>query len=90
MKKLLLACAALGALCAPAWADAAAADKCAAGLDPEAKAIYAAAAPKFAATADPRALVADTTKGLVRSGAVAMGSARSAAQAAGACLMQLR
>lgn len=90
VKTLLLAGATLGTLAVPALADQAAADKCAAGLGDEAKAIYAAAAPQFASAADPKALVADTTKGLVRSGTVSMGSARSSAEAAGGCLMKLR
>ncbi|MFG1295257.1 hypothetical protein [Xanthobacter variabilis] len=90
MKKLLLACAALGALSAPALADQASADKCAAGLDANGQAIYAAAAPQAASTSDLRGLVTTVTKSLVGSGAVPMGSARGAAEAAGACLAKLR
>jgi membrane fusion protein, multidrug efflux system len=65
-----------------------AADACAAGLPPEAKAIYAAAAPEFAASADPRALVKAKVADLVKAGAVQRDSARSSAMAAGACLRQ--
>jgi len=93
VNKLLLACAALCAVAIsalPARADQAAADSCAAGLDADAKAIYAAAAPQAASTSDLRGLVTDTTKSLVGKGTVSRDVARGAAQAAGACLQKLR
>lgn len=90
MKKLLLACAALGAMSVPALADQAAADKCAAGLDANGQAIYGAAAPQAASTSDLRGLVTSVTKSLVGNGSVPMGAARGAAEAAGACLAKLR
>ncbi len=62
---------------------------CAASLPPEAKAIYAAAAPEFASSADPRALVKAKVVDLVKAGAVQRDSARSSAIAAGGCLGQL-
>ncbi|QRG08021.1 hypothetical protein EZH22_06645 [Xanthobacter dioxanivorans] len=90
MKQLSIAVLLVSTLAAPAFADQAAGDKCAAGLDGDAKTIYAAAAPGFVGASDPRSLVADTTKGLVMSGAISRGTARSAAEAAGACLTKLR
>lgn len=90
MKSLLCAAALTLACAAPALADKAAADQCAAGLGPDAKAVYAAAAPGFVGAADPRALVTEKTKALVQSGALSMSNARPAAEAAGACLTQLR
>lgn len=74
----------------PALADQAAGDTCAAGLGGEAKAIYAAAAPGFAGAPDARAYITDKTKGLVMSGQVSRGTARSAAEAAATCLNKLR
>ncbi|MDQ0503527.1 hypothetical protein [Xanthobacter agilis] len=90
MKKLLLACAAFGVMTVPALADQASADKCAAGLDANGQAIYAAAAPQAAAASDLRGLVTSVTKSLVSNGTVSMGDARGAAEAAGSCLMKLR
>lgn len=90
MKKLLLTAAALGALSVPALADQAAADKCAAGLDTNGQAIYVAVAPQVTPSTDLRELVTSVTKSLVSGGAVPMGAARGAAEAAGACLAKLR
>lgn len=90
MKRPVLALAILATCIAPAFADKATADKCAAGLDGDAKAIYAASAPSFAGTSDPKALITEKTKALVMAGNVSMGNARGAAEAAGGCLMQMR
>ncbi|MFG1477244.1 hypothetical protein V5F53_01105 [Xanthobacter sp. V4C-4] len=94
MKKLSLACAMLGtvavSISAPAWADKAAADACAAGLDANGQAIYAATAPQAGTTSDLRGLLTSTTKALVTNGTVPMGAARAAAEAAGSCLTKLR
>lgn len=90
MKSLTAAFVLSVAFTVPALADKAAADKCAANLGTDAKAVYAAAAPGFASAADPRALVTEKTKALVTSGAISMGNARPAAEAAGTCLTQLR
>jgi len=70
-------------------AGAGGAGACAAGLPPEAKAIYAAAAPEFASSADPRALVRAKVADLVKAGTVQRDSARSSAMAARDCLAQL-
>ncbi len=92
MKTFVYACATLGALvaAAPAFADQAAATKCASGLDANGQAIYAAAAPQAASTSDLRGLITSVTKSLVTGGTVPMGAARGAAEAAGACLAKLR
>lgn len=90
MKSLMTAAVLSLAFAAPALADQAAADRCAASLGPDAKAIYVATAPGFAGASDPRSLVTEKTKALVQSGAVSMSNARSAAESAGTCLTQLR
>jgi membrane fusion protein, multidrug efflux system len=64
-------------------------DACVAGLAPEAKAIYAAAAPEFAASADPRSFVRAKVADMVKAGTVQRDSAHESAVAAGACLRQL-
>ena len=73
-----------------ARADRAGADSCAARLDPEARAIFAAAAPCFATAADPRDHVSRRVKDLVVEGAVRRATARDSATAAGACLKLIR
>jgi multidrug efflux system membrane fusion protein len=66
-----------------------AADGCASGLPPEAKAIYDAAAREFASSQDPRALVRAKVADLVKSGKVQQESARESAMTAGDCLRRL-
>ncbi|MCS0496640.1 hypothetical protein NVS89_16180 [Ancylobacter sp. MQZ15Z-1] len=86
-----LAAACLGALmfaAAPAHADKASADACAASLSADGKAIYAAAIGQVSSGADVRETVTSTTKSLAMSGQISRGSARSNAEAAGACLAQ--
>ncbi len=90
MKIRLTIAAILALVAGPALADRAAADKCAAGLAPDAKAVYASAAPEFAGAPDPRALLKSKTQALVKAGTVSMGSARSAATAAAGCLKMLK
>lgn len=90
MKIRLTVAAVLALVAGPALADKAAADKCAAGLAPDAKAIYASAAPEFASAPDARALVKSKTQALVKAGTVSMGNARTAATAAGGCLKLLK
>lgn len=90
MKQVAAVAVLLTAVAAPAFADQATADRCAADLNGEARAIYAATAPGFISASDPRGLVADKTKALVVSGAISRGTARSAAEAAGTCLTKLR
>ncbi len=84
----LLAATCLAAFAAaPAFADKAAGDACAAGLSPDGKVIYAAVG---STSGDLRTIVTDTTKSLVMSGKIDRGNARANAQAAGACLEQAR
>lgn len=89
MNRLLLAVAALGLLAGPALADKAAADKCAAGLDANGQAVYAATISGFAGASDKRGFMTDKVRGLVTSGALSMGAARPAAEAAATCLEKL-
>ncbi|TCT01514.1 hypothetical protein [Aquabacter spiritensis] len=72
-----------------ALADKAAGDKCAANLNTDGKAIYAGAAPQVAPGADLRGIVTAQTQSLVKSGAIGMSGARSAAEAAGKCLAMI-
>ncbi len=65
------------------------ADECAAGLSPEAKAIYAAAAPGFASAADPRTFVRGKIVDLVKAGTVQQATARASAADARECLVRL-
>lgn len=89
MTRLVLSLVALGLLAAPALADQAAANKCAAGLDANAKAVFDATAGGFAGASDKRGFVTEKVKGLVMSGALSMGDARPAAEAASTCLTKL-
>jgi hypothetical protein len=73
-----------------AHADQAGADACAAKLAPDAKAIYDAAAPGFAAASDKRGEVRASTVALVKDGKIGKDAAKENAQAAGACLRELR
>lgn len=82
----LTAAAGLCLMTSVALADQSAADKCAAGLDADGKAIYAASAPQVTPGVDLRSVVKTNTEALVKSGAVGMGGARPAAEAAGKCL----
>ena len=63
--------------------------RCAKGLSPEAKAIYAAAAPGFASAADPRTFVRGKVVDLVKAGTVHEATARASAAEARGCLAQL-
>jgi len=73
----------------PALADRAAADACAAGLNAEAKAIYDASIDAVG-SGQLKSVVTSSTKSLVAAGKVSMGTARSSAMAAGACLQQAK
>ena len=86
----LAAFLAAGAFAAPALADKAAGDACAAQLDADGKTIYAASLPSVAAGGDVRSVVTDTTKSLVMGGKVGRANARPAAEAAGKCLVVAR
>jgi len=74
-------------LVAPALADKAAADRCAAKLSPEARAIYTASAPKLVPGADGRAIVTEETRRLVLAGQIDFNKAQDTAMAAANCLM---
>jgi hypothetical protein len=88
MKKLAFTIAfALGA--SPALADRSAADACAAGLSGDSKAIYSAAIGQVQPGADNKAIVKGIVENMVSAGQLSMLSARSAAQAAGACLKKI-
>lgn len=84
---LLAAACGIALAAVPAHADKAAGDACAAGLTADGKAIYAAVG---TAVGDLRSVVTDTTRSLVMSGKIDRGNARTNAEAAGACLQQLR
>lgn len=71
----------------PAHADKAAADRCAAKLTPEARAIYSASAPHLVPGADGRAVVTEQTRTLVLSGKISHLTATESAQAAAGCLI---
>jgi hypothetical protein len=75
-------------LAAPAAANRAAADACAAKLPADAKLVYAAAIGSVAAGIDLRDMVRSKTRALVIGGKLSRGQARPAAEAAGACLKQ--
>lgn len=90
MRKLTIGLAGLALLAAgPALADRNAANTCAAGFGSDAKLIYERALPGAAGGGDLPTVVRDAATALVKAGHVARASARSAAQAAGACLKQL-
>lgn len=77
----------LTAFAGPAWADKAAADRCATKLSREARAIYTASAPLLAKGADGRAVVTEQTRKLVLSGQIDHMKAQESAMAAAGCLI---
>jgi len=80
--------AALPLTTVPSLANRAAADSCAAKLSAESKLIYAASIGSVGPGADLKEVVRSKTRSLVMQGKIARGGAQSAAQAAGACLVQ--
>lgn len=84
---ILAAAAAASASAAP---DPKAASTCAASLSPDAKTIYAAVAPKVTPITNLPDTIRSTTTGLVMGGQVPRANAKPAAEAAGACLAQLK
>lgn len=84
--RIITALTLLALSAAPAFAGAAEAKSCAAGLDANGQKIFSAALPHVTPTADLKGVVTATTKSLVSAGKVPMGSARAAATAAGKCL----
>lgn len=73
----------------PAFADAKQAQSCAGALAPEPKTIYEASAADVKAGGDVKSVLESKTRSLVMGGKVARSSARSSAEAAGACLKML-
>jgi hypothetical protein len=76
----------LSTLPAPALADRAAGDACAATLPPPSQQIYSATVASKPAPAAARSIVVAETKRMVRAGVLSPLKARSAAEAAGRCL----
>ncbi len=74
----------------PSFADRAAADKCAAGLSADSKLIYAAAIGSVAPGVDLKDVVTSKTRSLVFAGKLGRGGARTAAEAAGTCLVKAK
>jgi hypothetical protein len=70
----------------PAWADAAAAQKCAATLPKDGQAIFQATLPQVRPGTDLRQVVTVSTRALVESGRIDRGGARQSAVAAAQCL----
>lgn len=87
MRRSVASLAVLAALATPALADTAAANRCAAKLPEDARAIYNASAPLLVKGADGRAIVTEQTRKLVLSGKVSHLSANTAAMAAADCLV---
>ena len=84
--RIITAIALLAISAAPAFAGAAEATSCAAGLDANGQKIFNAALPQVTPSANLKTVVTTTTKSLVSSGQVSMSAARPAAMAAGKCL----
>jgi hypothetical protein len=74
----------------PAFSDAAAAVKCRAGLNPEAKLIYDTVFPLVTPTTVIRDVLKQQTRSLVMAGKVTRSTARDSAKAAGRCFRMLR
>lgn len=88
IRTMAAACAGAVMMGGLAMAAPANADRCAAKLPREAKAIYAASAPLLVAGADGRAVVTEQTRKLVLSGQIPHTTARDMALAAAGCLQQ--
>ncbi len=88
MKTMAVACAGAVMMGGIAFAAKAEADRCAAKLPKDAKAIYAASAPLLVSGADGRAVVTEQTRKLVLSGQIPHTTARDMALAAATCLQQ--
>ncbi|GAB4065354.1 hypothetical protein KHC28_02690 [Ancylobacter sonchi] len=81
---------ALIAASVPALADKTSADACAAGLNADGKAIYAASLPGISSGGDVRGVVTDKTRSLAMGGKIDRGAARTNAEAAGQCLAMVK
>jgi hypothetical protein len=80
----------LAGLAAPALADAAAGDRCAKSLPPDAKMIYRDAAPDLTRSTTIRAVLTSHVRRMVFEGRIKLSDARPAATAAAACLQALQ
>ncbi len=88
MKKLVIA-AFLATLPAPAYADAAAAEACAAKLEGDQRIIFDATKPLVQPGTDLKAVITEATTNLVMGGNVARDTAEASAKKAGPCLQKL-
>jgi hypothetical protein len=86
----LLVAAGVSLAAAPAFANKAAADACAAKLPANAKLIYAASIGGVTPDANLEDLIRGKTRSLVMGGKISRGDARGAAEAAAGCLKQAR
>lgn len=86
----LITATALSFINAPAFANKAAADACAAKLPADAKLIYAATIGGVTPAVDLKDLIRSKTRPLVMSGKIGRDQAPAAAQAAGTCLQQAK
>ena len=73
-----------------AHADRAAADRCAAGLQPTSQTLYQASVPEVLGGESVRDALKDNAREMVMSGKLSRAAAQPAAQAAAPCLMQLK
>lgn len=73
-----------------AWADQAAAERCATGIAPVGKQMFQAALPKVLAGSPPRDALTGAARELVMSGKVTRDVARLSAEAAGDCIKLLK
>lgn len=85
MKRFAIVCAVL-LTAGTAAADTAAADRCAASLAKDPRTIYDACAPSVQPTTDIKALLTETTRGMVKAGTLGRFGARDSARAAYECL----
>jgi hypothetical protein len=90
LRKFFLLAALLLAPPLQAFADPAAAVKCQASLDPEAKLIYDTVSPLVTPTTVIRDAIKQQTRSLVIAGKVNRATARDSAKAAGECFRMLR
>jgi ABC-type uncharacterized transport system YnjBCD permease subunit len=90
MHKIVLVAVMFLAMPHAAFADAAAAAKCQAGLAPEARLIYDTTYPLVTPTSVIRDVLKQQTRSLVMAGKVNRATARDSAKAAGECFRLLR
>jgi NADH dehydrogenase FAD-containing subunit len=86
MSRMMAAAMALVGLAAPAWADAAAGDACAANLTADGKQIYAAVVAANPTLQNLRETVEEQARSLVFAGKIARAEGRDNAFAAGECV----